>query len=318
MKINQVGFCLLLDGSPLQSIFVFALFQNPKPYRTETVANLQMGQSHSNRSPSALIGHQLRLALYNKERDRVAELLRHTDLRVADLPVEVYVELIQRLWDSATVAALCKGATQDNLRALLHTAVLQGSNAVNYGALFRQLRSASEGHSSSEAAAATPTSVRWAELNLIRLFPIVCHKSNDDMFSSFLEDGSFDPLDTMPLRITVQRELRRNKTCDVSRIRQILRTHERQRGAVEALLSDLVPTGKFEHSKKAVEAVLEEFLSSPSTQFDGPSAQGERNELLLGSPTYRRRLQAVVMALHKNDAVSEKSIREVASFIPKS
>lgn len=301
-----------------------------------------MGQAHTSRSPSDIIGHQLRLALYNKERDRVAELLRHPDLRIANLPVEVYVELIQRLWDPATVAALCHGATQENLRALLQTAVLQGSNAVQFKTLFRQIRESetaaaataaggaglsSSSSSSASSASPSPSSseARWSELHLIRLFPIVCHKANDEMFDAFLEDGSFDPFDTMPLRVVVQRELRRNKTCDVRRIRKILRTHEQQRQAVEALLRDLIPTGKFDASRDAVAAVLNEYLSSPAPKhFEGSplllnSSNGEQGgHLLLGSPTYRRRLQAVVVALMKNENVSEKSIQEVASFLPKS
>lgn len=254
---------------------------------------------------SAPIEQRLREAVYNNERDVVAALMGDAGLRMGSLPVEVYVELVQKHWDWSTVALFCKNATVDNLVALLSTAVVGGAT-LRYEELFRWLRDAVE-----KGATYPSFEALLEQRQLQHLFIVVCHKANDEMFEAFLRNGCFLKSDTRPLRYFVHRELRKNTTSTAKHIRRVLCTHEQQGEAVEALLRQYEgaeSSSKFETSRKEVLGALREYTADT---ISGTSPK------LYGSPAYQSAVKAVVHSLKESEHVDDETIKAVASFIPK-
>eukprot|EP00331_Platyophrya_macrostoma_P005539 CAMPEP_0176411512 /NCGR_PEP_ID=MMETSP0127-20121128/3644_1 /TAXON_ID=938130 /ORGANISM="Platyophrya macrostoma, Strain WH" /LENGTH=157 /DNA_ID=CAMNT_0017791109 /DNA_START=24 /DNA_END=493 /DNA_ORIENTATION=- len=144
---------------------------------------------------------RLRIAIYNKDRTQMDELLSCPEFSKQTLGVNVYVEAVQKLWDWQTISRLCDGARLENIATTLATSVICGAT-VEYKTLFEYLSAAAqrEGKLLSEA------SKTYA---LPSLF----------MFEAFLENKCFIPNDTRPLRYFVHRELRKNSTATAKHIR---------------------------------------------------------------------------------------------------
>ncbi len=185
-----------------------------------------MGSVWSSPQP---LEQRLRNALYNKDRDLVATLLADDTLSIAQLPIEIYVEIAQRHWNWNVVQKLCAGATVQNLVTLLTSAVLVGET-YPYQSLFSFLQAAVLNEK-------TTMSATFDKYSLRHLFIITCHKQNDEMLDAFLDNGCFVPTDSAALRFVFRRELSKRSAGLISSraVRRILSTHEKLHDAVNAL-----------------------------------------------------------------------------------
>jgi hypothetical protein len=243
---------------------------------------------------------RLRNALYNKDRDLVTSLLADSNLKVSQLPIEIYVEVAQRHWNWNVVQHLCVDATVANMVALLSASVLAGET-YPYQAIFDSLEQAATREGTTMESVLTNSSLK-------HLFIVACHKQDETMIDAFLDHGCFVATDSAALRLVFRREMIKKSAGLVSGrlTRRILCTHEKQHDVVKALRSECDGV-KLTDSHKELLAALDEYLNGG---FD----KGDAGRLC-GSPTYQRKVRAVVHSL-KNQ-LSDESMKDVASFIEK-
>lgn len=255
-------------------------------------------------SPAPL-EERLRIAIFNKDRNQVDEVLNDPHFSKAALGVNVYVEAVQKLWDWGTISKLCDGATLENAVTTLTTSVICGAT-VEFKVLFECIKAAAarQGKNLEEVIEAYA---------LRNLFIVVCHKNNDEMLEAFLQNGCFIKTDARPLRYFVHRELRKNSTASPKQIRRLLQTHEGQAAVVEQLLQQYenVPASKarLEASRTIILGTLKEFLSDTISKSDEPN--------VFGAPSYQRTVKTVAHAMVRTEDAPEEAIKAVTSFIAK-
>lgn len=215
--------------SLLSLIVVLAVFAAVYPFK--------MGQAQSQSFNSKL--HE---CLVNSNKDRLAVLMESPDFNSASMSPGLYVDLIQRQWDSKTIMAFAQHASDDQLATLTATAILQ-MHVLPLKPVFDLMKD------------------REATIERNKLKPLfltACDHVDLVAVQALVDAGCFDPSDSRAITTVFRRELDKSAP-EEALLELVLRVCPGHHECADYLLSTILPTSKNEATRAKMETLLKAY-----------------------------------------------------------
>ncbi|KAF8278804.1 hypothetical protein TcBrA4_0107220 [Trypanosoma cruzi] len=198
-----------------------------------------MGQKQS-------LNASLHRYIYNHDTDGLMRFLdaHEAELSNACMDENIYVELVQRQWDTATIYRFAKFANDQQLAVLIATAVLC-SHLIPIAPIFELMQDCKR---------------TIEQYHLKHLFLIACERENVDAVRAFIANKCYDPTDRRPVRAVLRAQLNKS-VVNEELVKMVLAAHPLQTDNVEYIRNKCLSTAKNEGVHKMVDDLLVEYVS---------------------------------------------------------
>lgn len=194
------------------------------------------------------LSDKIHVAICNCERDVLQQLMSQPEFTPEVLDVRMMVELIHKQWDNQVIYTFASMASDDQLAALVGTAILH-NYVISLDKLFSLMK----------APAAT-----IEKHHLKELFLTVCDRGNTEAVNEMILHQCYDPQDERPIVVVFRTAMRKNFGIDAELLDAVLKALPNHPDAANYLLSCLKEETKKEDVKQLLESKLTQYLAVSS------------------------------------------------------
>ncbi|KPI85901.1 hypothetical protein ABL78_5033 [Leptomonas seymouri] len=195
-----------------------------------------MGQSQSYHD-------KLHECVCNNDVEQMKVLRQDPEFKSENFSDHMFVDLVERRWDPATVMAFAEHANDHQLAIVVSTAVLH-SSVLPLAPVFHLMKDST-------------ATIRQEHLD--ELFMTACDHVDTEAVKAMIEAKCFDAADGRPIVTVVRREL--NKVApDDELVQAVLDALPGQEASVKYLLDTCIPKAKVEATKAMLEGKLKNYL----------------------------------------------------------
>ncbi|GET89389.1 hypothetical protein, conserved [Leishmania tarentolae] len=187
---------------------------------------------------------KLHQCVCNNNVEQMKELIQQPEFSGENMNDIMFLDLVERCWDTATTMAFATHANDHQLAILVSTAIMH-SSVLSLGSLFDLMKD---------------VSATIEREHLDELFMTACDRMDTEAVRAMLTVNCFDPTDGRPIATVVRREL--NKVApDEELIHLVLDALPGHEDVATYLLEKCVPTAKHEATKTMLTTKLKNYVT---------------------------------------------------------